>query len=152
MADFLQSDTVKAAQKFLNVVWTGTPPTDAELLEVVDELISAYHKTPPAQFTDMYKQPPDEDRNVIWKETGLRFPKLGFYSTIDPLKLGDQSALGTGDAIDDIADITREMRQVIWYAENVHIDDAHTCFRQMYAHWGWHARGLANNLFARIMS
>jgi len=149
MADTLQSKTVLAAQKFLDVIWTGTSPTETELQEVVDNLISAYHNTPSAKFTDMYKEAPDEDWNVVWNETGKRFPKLGFYSTVDPLKLGDQDALMTGDAIDDIADITKDMRQVIWYTENVHIDDAHACFREMYYHWGQHARDLSCYLFAR---
>lgn len=50
---------------------------------------------------------------------------------------------------DDIADISDEMRQVLWYAENVHIDDAHRSFKDMYFHWGYHARGLSAYLFAR---
>ena len=149
MAKTFQSETVHAAQRFIDVVWNGASPTETELQEVVDNLLSIYHKTPSAKFTDMYKEPPDEDQQLVWKETGQRFPDLGFYSVVDPLKLGNEQALMTGDAIDDIADITRDMRQVIWYAKNVHIDDAHVCFRDMYYHWGWHARGLANYLFAR---
>jgi hypothetical protein len=35
----------------------------------------------------------------------------------------------TGDAIDDLMDITLDMREVVWLADHVGVDDAHWSFR-----------------------
>jgi hypothetical protein len=54
-----------------------------------------------------------------------------------------------GDAIDDLADLTLDMREVVWLAEHVGLDDAHWSFRLHYFHWGRHARELALYLHSR---
>ncbi|HET6941361.1 MAG TPA: hypothetical protein VFH89_04275 [Sphingomicrobium sp.] len=54
-----------------------------------------------------------------------------------------------GDAVDDLTDITQDMRAVVWFADNVGRDDAHWAFRLFFFHWGRHARELSLYLHAR---
>lgn len=54
-----------------------------------------------------------------------------------------------GDAIDDLSDITLEMNEVIWLAENAGEAVAQQAYRSLYFHWGRHARDLAMLLHAR---
>ncbi|HET9428290.1 MAG TPA: hypothetical protein VFO69_08020, partial [Allosphingosinicella sp.] len=77
-----------------------------------------------------------------------RFPEYGLYPVAEPMDQIDQE-LGMADAIDDLADLTLDMREVVWLADNVGLDDAHWAFRLHYFHWGEHARRLATYLFAR---
>jgi hypothetical protein len=54
------------------------------------------------------------------------------------------------DAIDDLADLTLDMREVTWFAEQVSINDAHFAFRLHHFHWGQHARELSIFLCGRL--
>jgi hypothetical protein len=53
------------------------------------------------------------------------------------------------DAIDDLANITGDMREVVWCAEHVSMDDANFMFRLLFIHWGQHARRSAYYLHDR---
>ena len=55
-----------------------------------------------------------------------------------------------GDAINDLADLTLDMREVCWLAEHAGVDDAHWSFRLHFFHWGLHARELSFYLHARL--
>lgn len=55
-----------------------------------------------------------------------------------------------GDAIDDLADLTLDMREVVWLADHVGVDDAHWSYRLHFFHWGRHARELSLYLHARL--
>ena len=59
----------------------------------------------------------------------------------DPVE-GWETAPMTGDAIDDIADITKDLRQVVWYAENHSDEYAEAFFTEFYSRWGEHAEEL----------
>lgn len=70
------------------------------------------------------------------------------YPIADPLAPIDDEKMLSG-AVDDIADITMDLREVIWRDENLGKDDAAWYFRLMYFHWARHARELGLYLHAR---
>lgn len=51
---------------------------------------------------------------------------------------------------DDLSDLTLDMREVVWTAEHLGIDDAHFAFRLLFFHWGQHARELSLYLSSRL--
>jgi len=93
-------------------------------------------------------EPPREDWRSLSKGVAERFPAYGYYPVADLTASPGEAAM-TGDAIDDILDITLAMREVVWRAENFGIDDAVWYFRLDDFHWGRHARELALYLHAR---
>lgn len=142
------SQTLGAVRHFLSVVWDGEPPTDKALSEALDRLVVAYHDTPDALVSDNEQEAPREDGVSLYKKVALRFPDYGWYPVAYPLEPADQE-MGMADAIDDLADLTCDLREVVWLADNVSVNDAHWEFRQQYLHWGQHARRLSLYLFAR---
>ena len=64
----------------------------------------------------------------------------GLCPVSDPIGSIEDAAM-MGDAIDDLADLTLDMREVVWLADHMGLDDAHWSFRLQYSHWG---RMLAN--------
>ncbi|MEN3971575.1 hypothetical protein WJS89_02720 [Sphingomicrobium sp. XHP0235] len=143
------SPALDAARDFLGVVWGGDPPADEELLRTLDCLVAAYYATPPGDVTDVKIDPPAKDGPSLYREIADRFPQFGLYPIADPSADYDD-ALMMADAIDDLADITGDMREVVWFAEHVSTDDAHFSFRLLFFHWGQHARSLAYYLHDRI--
>ena len=130
------------------MVWDGPAPLDEELIFALDQLVFAYHQTPESAPADVKIDPPREDGAALYAATSQRFPHYGLYRIADPLADFDQELMVT-DAIDDLADITLEMREVLWRYENNGVDDAHWLFRLQFFHWGLHARQLALYLYAR---
>lgn len=145
-----KSVAVDAAQNFLEVVWNGDPPSDAVLIAALDRLLAVYHETPAVKFKYSESEPPRQEHQAVWDDVAKRFPDYGFYAMVDPLILDGSETLLVGDAIDDIADISKEMRDTVWYAENLGVDYAHWFFCELYPHWGHHARDLTGYLFARL--
>lgn len=144
-----RSQAIAAAEHFLETVWDAEPPGDEALLSALDQLIAAYHETPHGDVTDAEIDAPRQDGASLYKEVAKRFPAYGYYPVADPTKSLDD-ALMMADAIDDLADLTLDMREVIWFAEHVSIDDAHFAFRLHHFHWGQHARELAIFLCGRL--
>lgn len=144
-----RSPALEAARDFLSVVWDGDPPADEEVRRTLDCLVAAYYSTPAGDVTEDVIDPPAKDGAALYKEVADRFPQHGLYPIADPSADYDD-ALIMADAIDDLADITGDMREVVWFAEHVSIDDAHFSFRLHFFHWGQHARGLAYYLQDRI--
>lgn len=142
------SPTVEAARHFLHLVWNGDPPTDEALSHALDRLVLAYYDTPDVGGSISELEAPRQDGASIYSGIATRFPDYGLYPVAEPLEPIDQQ-MGMADAIDDLADLTNDMREVVWFAENVGIDDAHWSFRLHYFHWGEHARRLSFYLFAR---
>jgi hypothetical protein len=142
------SAAIDAARSFLTTVWDGPPPDDAALAAALDSLLASYHRTSEARPSDSETEPLREDRPLVASEVAARFPGYGYYPVADPTASPAEAAK-TGDAIDDLLDLTLCMRQVSWRAENLGIDDAAWYFRLDYFHWGRHARELALYLHAR---
>jgi hypothetical protein len=144
-----RSPAIEAARHFLAVVWDGETPTDEALLAALDRLVAAYHETPDANPSDKDVEAPRQDGTSLAKEVGARFPDYGLYPMADPTKPLEGAAM-MGDAVDDLADLTLEMREVMWIAEHVGVENAHSDFRLFFFDWGRHARELSLYLHARI--
>ena len=145
-----KSITVEAARHFLSVVWDGDRPTDEALLAALDRLVAAYHDTPDDEASDTELEAPRAGGAPLYKEVAARFPDYGYYPVSDPAAPPrDEDAAMTGDAIDDLIDLTSDMREVVWLADNVGAGDAHWSFRLLFFHWGRHARELSLYLHAR---
>lgn len=91
-----------------------------------------------------YPDSPREEYDVLRKKAAERFPDFGFYNL--PGSVTNeiaQSELHVGDAIDDIADIARDLGEVVWRLENTSVDDALWYFVHSYTtHWSVHLRNL----------
>ena len=148
------SDTVAVARNFLRLVEEGPVPTERQLLKALDELAVAYHQTPAGDPDDGDSIPPERDWKA-YKERherlGKRFPDCGYYAVSNPTGALNELAM-VGDAIDDLADISADLDQVLWRFENVGADDAHWHFRFLFEmHWGMHLRELSLYLHARAL-
>jgi len=145
-----KSPTIAAARHFLSVVWDGDTPSDEALLSALDRLVAAYHDTPDDGPSDTELEAPRSGGPPLYKKVANRFPDYGYYPVSDPsASPGDEDAAMTGDAIDDLMDLTLDMREVVWLADNVGANDAHWSFRLLFFHWGQHARELSLYLHAR---
>jgi len=156
------SPAIDAARQFLAVTWDGPVPTDAALTAALDGLIAAYHVTLDARRStldarrstldahpsDSELDAPRDSGPALFQRVGARFADYGLYPKADPTD-GPEGELGWGDAIDDLGDITLDMREVIWLADNNGADDAHWSFRLHFFHWGTHARDLLRYLHGR---
>lgn len=88
----------------------------------------------------------DDNSNHEYSETRKkvekRFPKLGFYNlALDVTENIGTSDVVTGDAIDDITDIVKDLLDVQWRFENTSDNDALFNFEFSFrTHWGRHLR------------
>ncbi len=142
------ASAVDAARAFLAAVWDGPTPSESVLAEALDRLAVEYHAAAESEPSESHEAPPPHEGKQLYRETYERFPELGYYAVADPLKVVDDAPT-VSDAIDDIADITKDMREVVWRGEHLGVEDATWYFRLMFIHWGRHARHLASYLHAR---
>ena len=142
------SPAIAAARHFLSVAEDGPAPSDIVLMAALDRLVAVYHDTPDDGPSEDDRDPPSEDGAELYQRFASRFPDYGYYAVADPTAALESAAM-VGDAIDDLADITRDMREVIWLAEHKGINDANWSFRLLFFHWGRHAKELSLYLQAR---
>ena len=136
------------AKEFLAVVWDSDPPDDENLLRALDKLLSRSYEVPFANCAEEDGEPPVTDGPALFQAVAQRFPNFGMYPVADPLaSIEDDKMLAC--AVDDIADITKDLREVIWRDEHLGSDDAAWCFRLLYFHWARHARELGLYLHSR---
>lgn len=136
------------AHDFLSVLWGGDVPTIEILAQALDRPLARSHDVGMADCADEDRDPPPVDGTALYRDVARRFPDLGMYRVTDPLASIDE-ALMIADAIDDLADITRDLREVVWRDTHMGANDAAWSFRLLYPHWGRHARELALYLHAR---
>jgi hypothetical protein len=142
------SPAIDAARHFIKVACDGPVPTDAQLSEALDRLVAAYHVTPDAAPSGNDLEAPRDSGPSHFRWVGERFADYGYYPLADPTDAPDAPS-STGDAVDDLGDIILEMREVVWLADNIGVDDAHWSFRLHFFHWGTHARDLLRYLHGR---
>ncbi len=141
--------TITATRSFLALLQNG--PSSRELLRALDELAIAYHRSPEGDPSDDDAKAPREDYQERYARLGSLFPDYGHYAVSDPTQPLDESGM-VGDAIDDLADISADLEQVIWRFENIGPDDAHWHFRFLFEiHWGMHLRQLSLYLHANAL-
>lgn len=137
-----------AAQCFVDLVTASESPSVEMLSRCLDELALSYHDTPQGDPNESGYLPKTEGR-VTHADISQRFPDLGYYGSADPNEVPGQALVG--DAIDDIMDITNDLKEVLWRFDRFGPDDAHWHFRFLYrVHWGEHLRELARYLHSRL--
>lgn len=138
---------ILAAQRFVDLATFGPVPTMAELARCVDELALSYHGTPFGEPSESDDEP--SEIRATYAQIAARFADLGYYGTVFGIDVPGEAIVG--DAIDDILDITNDLKEVLWRFEKLGADDSHWHFRLLFhMHWGEHLRGLANYLYWRL--
>jgi hypothetical protein len=141
---------ISAAQHFVDLATIGPIPSIKALVRCLDELALSYHDTPGGDPIESEDSPPSEV-DATHAEIAARFPDLGFYGTVFGIDVPGEAVVG--DAIDDILDITNDLKEVLWRFDRFGADDAHWHFRMLFQiHWGEHLRGLAGYLYWRLRS
>ncbi|WP_414473178.1 hypothetical protein [Microvirga sp. M2] len=145
----LNVSMIEAVKGFLSLLDQDGPVGDEALAKALDALALACHDTTLGTPSESGAEPPLEDYRHIRRRVEELFPDLGLYGTADPLGVSHAQAL-VGDAIDDISDIARDLREIFWRWRNLGPDDACWHFRLGYqAHWGRHLHELRLYLHAK---
>jgi hypothetical protein len=122
---------IVAVRRFLRLVEEGDPPSDRALAKGLDELALAYYICPDSNPAEDNSDPPEADYKQLYAALCARFPEYGYYAMADPLEVLPEKP-SVGDAIDDLADIVLDLREVLWRFETLGADDAHWLFRLMF--------------------
>jgi hypothetical protein len=135
------TDFIDAARSYL--AFLEAPPASATerlrlLAELLDALVHAYHCAPES-FVDDDREPSELVTSYErFRDLASRaFPDFGYYAVVVPKPEVDLPQM-MGDAIDDLADIARDMAEVVWRWDNVDPKDAAWYYRLNYLHWGGH--------------
>ncbi len=91
-----------------------------------------------------YPDSPAQNYDTLRATVTKRFPNYGYYNIAEKITtdIGDSGTL-VGDAIDDLADIARDLYKVEWYWSNTSEANALFHFGNDFRHhWRQHLRGL----------
>jgi hypothetical protein len=144
-----ESSSINLVRSFLMFATASETPSLEGLSNALDTLALAYHSAPIGKPADDEHEPPRSDYDTLRRLLSSRFPELGFYATIDDSVTPPR--ILTGDAIDDIADLVRDLGEVSWRFDHVSADDAYWHMRLTYLnHWGLHLRELSLHLHKKI--
>lgn len=149
----MNSQAIRASiNNFLDLLENnqGDVQANTHALELaLDQLALAYHFSS-AEFEDTEFDPPTQDYQRWRKLAAERFPQFGFYNI--PSRITSQvmeTEMQVGDALDDLADIARDLAEVVWCWEHISELEALWRFRLAYEqHWGEHLRQLQLYLYA----
>ena len=120
------------------------------LTEALDRLVIEYHRAPDVEPDEAEVESPTVPYEPLAKRASASFPELGLYADVDPQD-GPEQVVGQGDAIDDLADIARDLTEVLWHLDNVGVNDAIWDFRFGYqTHWGVHLHRLRRYLHSMM--
>jgi len=122
------------------------------LAEALDRLVIEYHHSVEVELDQAEVDAPCVDYVALAARAAASFPELGKYGDVDP-KEGFDRQFSLGDAIDDLADIARDLTEVMWLFDHVGPNDAVWMFRFGYrTHWGRHLHDLRRYLHAIMYS
>jgi hypothetical protein len=114
---------VEVARAFLDILWADPAPNDQALAIGLDRLLAATHDVAEGDAEDVFTPSPESDWQALYKEVGERFPDYGYYAVASPLDSIAEACM-TGDVIDDLADITKDLREVLWRGHAFGSDEA----------------------------
>lgn len=142
-------------QDFLDLLeHTSTAsPTDCEraLATNLDHLASAVQEAPPGSVTSD-DDAPDTSAEEARALVRARFPEFGQYHAAKLIDDVDRGPV-VADAVDDLADIYTELKDVAWSWDHLSEQDGLWALHEGYtSHWGWHLRGLQAYLNLRAQA
>jgi hypothetical protein len=141
--------TISETRRILLLIEGGEPPSDEQLSRALDELVLVYHHCPPGDPTGPEADPPRDSFRIPYAVMGAHFPDYGYYASADPTKVLDEEPC-VGDAIDDLIEIVRDLREVSWRFDALGPDDAHWHLRFLFRiNWGGHLRSLSHYLHVK---
>jgi hypothetical protein len=132
---------------FLTLVENGCDSieeNEAQLKLLLDKLALAQHFSLFKFDEKNYANAPVQDHTVLRKSVESRFPNYGYYNIAEDISKNiGETKVNVGDAIDDIADIAQDLREVAWCWTHNSQKDGLWHFRNNFKfHWGEHLRGL----------
>ncbi|WP_255528395.1 DUF5063 domain-containing protein [Qipengyuania sp. YIM B01966] len=117
----------------------------AKLCEALDCLVIEYHRAPDVE-PDTDDLLPSVPYEPLAERAAASFPELGYYADVEPQD-GLEQEVTLGGAVDDLADIARDLSGVLWHIDRGAANDAYWEFRFGYqTHWGMHLRRLRRYL------
>jgi hypothetical protein len=132
---------------FLSLIEKGcgsTEENEAKLKLLLDKLaLAQYFVTYKFDKKD-YADAPRKTDAELRKMVTVQFPNYGYYNVAEDVttKIGESNAI-VGDAIDDIADIAKELYETKWRWDNNSPEDSLWHFKNNFEmHWGEHLREL----------
>jgi hypothetical protein len=136
----------RAVDDYLALIRRGSGDfeQDVEQLSLLLDHLCIGYRNAHYEFESGHPDPPDVDYGDIRELSAKRFPHFGHYNVPEYITTHlKESPLVMGDAIDDIADIARDLTDVEWCFANTGDHDALWHFRIGFeTHWGPHARAL----------
>ncbi len=138
-------DIRNAISDFLELIESTdgtTEDAESRLVPVLDRLALAQSFVSFAFDETDYPDSPDQSYDDLRNLVSKRFPNFGYYNVADPItsNIGEAGTI-VGDAIDDLADIARDLYDVRWYWANTSEANALFHLQQSYqTHWRRHLR------------
>ena len=120
----------------------STEDAESRLVQALDRLALAQSFVSYTFDEAEYPDSPDQSYDELRKIVARRFPNYGYYNVADPVTsdIGEARTI-VGDAIDDLADIARDLYDVQWYWANTSEANALFHLEQSYrTHWRRHLR------------
>lgn len=136
-----------AVREFLDLLESDTGSVEhaeSALVGLLDRLALAQSYVSFEFDEEDYPDPPTQSYDELRALVSKRFPNYGYYNVADPITsdIGDGGCL-VGDAIDDLADIARDLYDVEWCWSNTSEADALFHLENDYRHhWRRHLRSL----------
>ena len=142
----LSMDIWSAIRELIKIVEVGIgseKENQKRLTYLLDYLALQIHSVDPNGDFDG-KEISENSYEDIRKRASERFPNWGFYNVaLDVSVKISETEIALGDAIDDISDITNDLKMVLWSYENENENNALWHLKDSYeGHWRWHARNL----------
>ena len=136
----------ESIKDFLNLILESNSKLEDvnKLIIALDKLVVSIHEIE-YKFDDSdYTYNTSFEYSSIRTKVEQRFPDLGLYNTaLDVSNKIGETKLATGDAIDDITDITLDLLRVEWRFQNTSKNDALWYCENLYtSHFGRHLRNL----------
>ena len=138
-----------AIQQLLFVLLEEAEPSLEQLSHALARLDLSYFETAEGDVAETENEPPRSDYAELYRQITNRFPTLGTYWVVWPDGKPDADVVLV-DAVDDLADIAGDLKDVLRILELHGEADARWTFRFTYqSHWGLHLSQVRRYLYAQ---